>query len=138
MVRCRTIPPTVPLSPDEPQISQSAPNRFLDASDWIWPGSLFAKLVLWNSRVDSHQFSPQTEDILREYLRVNNLTDTKVRINAYNVGGELRRTLRNKSVGAGWRYPFGDPSRSRRESCAGIGQSAALRSVARALLVSQL
>jgi hypothetical protein len=98
---------TVPLPPGEPQISQSAPNKFLDASDWFWPGSLLSKLILWNARVDSHQFSKKTEDVLREYLRANNLTNVKVRINSCNVGGELMRTLHNRAVGAGWRYTFG-------------------------------
>jgi len=97
----------VPLGADEEQIVQSTPNKFLDASDWFWPGSLFSKLILWNKDVDSHQFSQETEDILQEYLLANNLTDVKVRINSCNAGGELRRTIHNRSVGAGWRYTFG-------------------------------
>jgi hypothetical protein len=97
----------VPLQPAEEQITESEPNKFLDASDWFWPGSLFSKLILWNADVDSHQFSAETEDILREYLRTNDLTDVKVRINSSNVGGELKRTIHNRSVAPGWRYTFG-------------------------------
>lgn len=98
---------TPPLPPGEEQISRGSPNKFLDASDWFWPDSLFSKLILWNTKMDSHQFSAETEAILRDYLRTNDLTDVKVRINSCNAGGELRRTLRNKSVGAGWRYTLG-------------------------------
>lgn len=97
----------VPLAPGEEQIARSKPNRFLDAADWIWPGSLLSKLILWNPRMDSHQISGETESRLREYLLANNLTDVKVRINSCNVSGELMRTIRNRSVGAGWRYTFG-------------------------------
>ena len=97
----------VPLQTNEVQIVQSSPSKFLDASDWFWPGSLFAKLILWNAKMDSHQFSKETENILREYLRTNDLADVKVRINSCNVGGEWRRTIHNRSVGAGWRYTFG-------------------------------
>lgn len=99
--------PDVPLPVGEEQISRSEPNRFLDASDWMWPGSLFTKLILWNSRMDSHQFSGETETVVQNYLSGNHLEDVKVRINAYNVPGELKRTIRNRSVGAGWRYTFG-------------------------------
>ena len=97
----------MPLRQSEAQVSKSDSNRFLDAADWYWPGSLLSKLILWNKDVDSHQFSKETEDALRVYLAANNLTDVKVRINSCNVPGELKRTLRNKSVGAGWRYTFG-------------------------------
>ncbi|MEI8352759.1 MAG: hypothetical protein WCG36_10680, partial [bacterium] len=41
------------------------------------------------------------------FMTDNELRDVKVRINEYSVGGELRRTIRNKSIGAGWRYTFG-------------------------------
>lgn len=97
----------MPLRTGEQQIVRSAPNRVLDAAGWYWPGSLFSKLILWNKDVDSHRFSDETETILKEYLAANNLTDVKVRINACNVPGELKRTLRNRSVAPGWRYTFG-------------------------------
>ena len=97
----------VPLPRGEEQISRSDPHGFLDKSDWFWPGSLFSKLILWNASVDSHQISEDTESSVRVYLVANNLTDVKVRLNSCNVPGELKRTLRNKSVGAGWRYTFG-------------------------------
>jgi hypothetical protein len=99
--------PSPPLAPDEPQFVYGRPNAFLDASDWIWPGSLFGKLILWNYKVDSHQISPETVGYLRAYLEANELDSVKVRVNSYSVGDEWRRTMRNKSIGAGWRYTLG-------------------------------
>ena len=95
------------LPEGEPQIVTGRPNGFLDASDWIWPGSLLSKLMLWNAKVDSHQISPETVEAIRQYLADNELRDVKVRINGYSVGEEWRRTFRNKAVGAGWRYTMG-------------------------------
>lgn len=100
-------PNSVPLHKGETQITQGKPSRFLDAADWYWPGSLVSKLVLWNTQVDSHEISKETTDVLREYLRKNNLTDVKVRLNAHNPKDELLRTVHNKAIGAGWRYTFG-------------------------------
>ncbi|HNR93224.1 MAG TPA: hypothetical protein PKM67_06565 [Kiritimatiellia bacterium] len=99
--------PAPPLSEHEQQIERGKPNRFLDACDWIWPGSLLGKLILWNRKVDSHQVSQETEDTLRSYLAANHLDSVKVRINQYHPGAELSRTLGNKSVGFGWRYTIG-------------------------------
>lgn len=96
-----------PLPPGEPQIVYGRPHAFLDAADWYWPGSLLSKLILWNYKVDSHQISTNTIDVLQDYLTKNGLTNVKVRVNAYSVRDEWRRTFRNKAVGAGWRYTFG-------------------------------
>lgn len=95
------------LQPDEPQIVRGKPHALLDASDWIWPGSLLGKLLLWNWKVDRHHISPETEEALRAYIEANELQDVKVRLNAYSVGDEWRRTMRNKAVGPGWRYTLG-------------------------------
>ena len=95
------------LAANEPQISYGRPNKFLDASDWFWPGSLLAKLILWNHKMDSHQISTHTVEAVQLFLKENDLRDVKVRINEYSVGGEFKRTVRNKSIGAGWRYTFG-------------------------------
>ena len=95
------------LPKGEPQIVTGRPNGFLDACDWIWPGSLLGKLMLWNVKVDSHQVSPETVAAIRQYLADNDLRDVKVRINGYSVREEWRRTFRNKAVGAGWRYTMG-------------------------------
>jgi len=96
-----------PLAQDEEQFVVGKECSLLDASDWIWPGSLLRKLLLWNSRVDSHQVSDKTVDALRKYLGLNHLARVKVRINAYCVGDEWSRTMRNDSIAPAWRYTMG-------------------------------
>ena len=98
--------PAEPLTP-ETQIVRGRPNRVLDASDWIWPGSWLGKLLLWDRRVDNHKIGAETEYIMRRYLEVNELEHVKVRLNAYHVRDEWRRLRANRSVGAGWRYTIG-------------------------------
>ena len=98
--------PPEPLPPEE-QIVRGRPNRFLDASDWIWPGSWLGKLMLWDRRVDNHQIGEETEMVMHHYLAVNELEHVKVRLNAYHVRDEWRRLRTNRSVGAGWRYTIG-------------------------------
>ncbi|MEX2606923.1 MAG: hypothetical protein WD708_06225 [Kiritimatiellia bacterium] len=91
----------------EVQIVRGRPNRFLDASDWMWPGSWLRKLVLWDVRVDNHHIGEETEAVLAMYLAVNELDHVKVRLNQYAPGNEFRRIVANKSMGAGWRYTLG-------------------------------
>ncbi|WP_028886924.1 hypothetical protein [Teredinibacter turnerae] len=83
------------------------PHRFLDASDWIWPGSLLAKLVLWNKKVDSHEVSAETIDVLAEYLARNELDDVQVLVNTYKPGVQWSRTFRNREIGGFWRFTLG-------------------------------
>lgn len=91
----------------EPQFERGNPHWFLDASDWIWPGSWLGKLLLWNYKVDSHELSPDTENTIKQYIAANDLKNVKVRLNQYRPGGEWKRLFKNKSVGAGWRYTLG-------------------------------
>ena len=98
--------PAEPLAPEE-QIVRGRPNRVLDASDWIWPGSWLGKLLLWDRRVDNHNIGHETEAVMRRYLDANHLGHVKVRLNAYHVRDEWRRLRANQSVGAGWRYTLG-------------------------------
>ncbi len=97
-----------PLSEGESQImygnSWGAADHIVG---WVWPGSLLSKLVLLNYKVDSHLVSEESVEVLRDYLALNSLTNVKVRINEYSVRDEWRRTFRNKSIGAGWRYTLG-------------------------------
>ena len=114
---CATVPyhpgmtwedPRLPDIPKpEVQIVRGRPNRVLDASDWIWPGSWIGKLVLWDRRVDNHRIGPETEAVMQRYLAVNQLDHVKVRLNAWHVRDEWRRLRANRSVGAGWRYTIG-------------------------------
>lgn len=112
---CASVPYRQGVSFDDPHLTAVAeveivrgrPNRFLDAADWIWPGSLLGKLILWDWRVDRHGIGDETERVVRSYLSVNELPHVKVRLNQYAPGDELLRTVRNRSVGAGWRYTLG-------------------------------
>ena len=100
-------PQLITVAPDELEIVRGRPHALLDAADWIWPGSLLSKLVLWDWRVDRHEIGNETERVVRSYLTVNQLPRVKVRLNQYAPGDELLRTIRNRSVGAGWRYTLG-------------------------------
>jgi hypothetical protein len=95
------------LAANEPQITYGTPHGFLDASGWIWPGSLLDKLLLWNYKIDSHHISTQTVTAVKQFLADNELRDVKVQFNDYCVGAELRRTVRNKAIAPGWRYTLG-------------------------------
>jgi hypothetical protein len=100
--------PRLPAEPVwEVQIVEGRPNRVLDASDWIWPGSWLGKLVLWDRRVDNHRIGEETKAILERYIAANELHHVKVRLNQYHPRGEFRRIRQNKSMGAGWRYTVG-------------------------------
>jgi len=91
----------------ENQISVGRPNKFLDASDWIWPGSLIGKLLLWDKDVDSHEISEETIEVIRRYIKLNDLRNVKVLINQYSPGIQWRRLFTNRTVGGGWRYTLG-------------------------------
>ncbi len=69
--------------------------------------SLPSKLLLWNWDVANHSISSKTETSLQNYLETNNLKNVKIRLNQYAPGGEWLRLIRNKEVGAGWRYTLG-------------------------------
>jgi hypothetical protein len=93
------------LCDSQPQIQRGERRKVIDAVGWVVgiPG----KLLLWNRRVDNHNIGPETEAAMVEYLQVNGLDTVRVRLNQYRPGEDWRRLVRNKSVGAGWRYTFG-------------------------------
>src|SRR5690606_33618586 len=62
-----------PPPANEEQVIRGRPHRLLDASGWIWPGSLLAKLLLWNRNIDSHRISDDTVAAARGYLDSNDL-----------------------------------------------------------------
>lgn len=94
------------LAPGEPQVERGEPEEFLD---WIGHNviSLPSKLILWNWDVANHNISPETEEILKEYLADNGLHNVKVRLNDYSPGDEWRRLFDNESVEPFWRYTLG-------------------------------
>ncbi len=117
LVGCASLPynpgltyddPRLPtITPEGPAIVRGPSNWFFDNADWFWPQSWISKLIFLDTRVDNHTISPETEEIIRQYLITNELHHVKVRLNAYHVGDEWRRLFTNRSVGAGWRYTFG-------------------------------
>ena len=96
---------------DSRQVSQQIlvgkPNRFLDAADWIWPGSLLSKLILWNKNMDSHEVSEETIESIRLYMEENDLDDVQVIVNGYRPGVQWSRLFQNREMGAFWRYTLG-------------------------------
>ena len=100
-------PGRYPLAKNEPVVVKGNPSPILDASDWYWPGSLLAKLLLWNGKVDSHEISDETIQYLVQFCREHELGDVKIRVNAYSTGDEWRRTFSNENIHPVWRYPFG-------------------------------
>ena len=80
-------------------------NILLDGAGWV--AGIPSKLLLWNTKVDSHSVSPETEQQLRQYLASRGLHDVKVRVNQYDPVGEWKRLIANKDIHAGWRYTVG-------------------------------
>lgn len=93
------------LRENEPQIQRGERRKVVDAVGWVV--GIPSKILLWNRRVENHNVGPETEAAIAEYLQVNNLDTVRVRLNQYRPGEDWRRLVRNKSVGAGWRYTFG-------------------------------
>jgi hypothetical protein len=87
------------------QFERGRPRPVVDGIGWVC--GIPAKVMLLDSRVNNHHISPETEHQLREYVEINQLTDTKVRLNQYAPLDEWRRLARNKQVAPGWRYTIG-------------------------------
>jgi len=87
------------------QIEFGQPHRLVDGIGWFF--GIPSKLLLWDSRAENHNVSPQTVSVVRNYLRSNGMSDVKVRMNQYAPGDEWRRLTQNKSVSPGWRYTVG-------------------------------
>lgn len=90
---------------DTPQIETGRPNGFLDTVGNIV--SIPAKVLLLSTKVDNHRISPETSDVLAEYLQQNDLRNVKVRLNQYAPGGEWIRLFRNRTMNIGWRATLG-------------------------------
>lgn len=65
------------------------------------------KILLWNTKVDSHTVSPEVERELRQYMAQRGLTDVKVRMNQYDPVGEWKRLIANKSIHPAFKYSVG-------------------------------
>jgi hypothetical protein len=87
------------------QFEHGQPRKVIDAVGWVF--GIPKKIIVWDRRAVNHHVSLETEQNLAEYLEINGLTSTKVRINEYDPAGEWQRLRENKEVGAGWRYTVG-------------------------------
>ena len=72
-----------------------------------WTFGIFSKLLIWNTSVDNHDISKETESALEGYFKKNNIDDVKVRMNQYAPMDEWSRLWHNDSVGVLWRATFG-------------------------------
>lgn len=93
--------------PMDQQYFIGEPHAFLDKSDWIWPGSLISKLILWDASVDSHQISEETIAAVKLFIEENDLSNVQVLINCYKPGNQWQRLFKNKTVHPFWRFTFG-------------------------------
>ena len=100
-------PGQYPHAADPPEVVAGEPSPLLDASDWYWPLSLLSKLLLWNGNVDSHEISDETIEAAVAFCQEHELGDVMIRVNAYSVGDEWRRTFNNENIAPFWRYPLG-------------------------------
>ena len=98
----------LPRSPNmAQQFYVGEPHPFLDKADWIWPGSLLAKLILWDITVDSHQISDETLAAMKQYMTDNDLQNVQVLVNTYKPGNQWSRLFKNRTVHPGWRFTLG-------------------------------
>lgn len=96
---------TVEHQYDPPQIERGKPCLVVDGLGWVF--AIPSKVVLWNSKVNNHNISPESEERIEEFLAAHELEETKVRLNQYAPIDEWRRLAQNKSMSPGWRYTFG-------------------------------
>jgi|694.fasta_scaffold05246_8 hypothetical protein len=89
----------------KPVIERGREMPVLDTIGWII--GIPSKIILWDSRVDRHCISPETEQVLVKYIEDNGLYHVKFRLNQYAPIQDWHRLRANKSVGWGWRYTLG-------------------------------
>lgn len=77
----------------------------LDGVGWVV--GIPSKLLLWNTKVDSHNVSEGTQEQLKRYLAARGLNDVKVRVNQYDPVGEWKRLVGNEAIHPGWKYTVG-------------------------------
>jgi hypothetical protein len=101
------LPPNL-LRDGEPQFERGKPRPIIDAFGWVW--GIPTKIILWNRKVENHRISPETEQVLANYLAENQLDEIKVRVNQYRPIDDWKRLTRHKGVAWPWRYTFGTVS----------------------------
>lgn len=65
------------------------------------------KILLWDRRAKNHDVSDATVNEVVHYLNYRGLGDVTVRVNQYAPFKEWRRLVRNRRVGAPWRFSVG-------------------------------
>jgi hypothetical protein len=93
------------LASTQPVIERGREMPILDTVGWII--GIPSKILLWDSRVDRHYISPETERVLTQYIDDNGLQHVKFRLNQYAPIQDWHRLRANRSVGWGWRYTLG-------------------------------
>ena len=89
-----------------PQIERGRPAWLVDKlGHYLF--SLPRKLILWNWRIGDHQISPKQKKLVREFLEINRMRHTKVRINQYAPFGEFKRLWKNSDVSPLYRASVG-------------------------------
>lgn len=86
-------------------ISRGRPNVIVDGAGWVL--GIPRKILLWDSRAQNHDVSPETEQEAVEYLAAQGLDDVQVRVNQYDPRGEWRRLVQNDRIAPGWKYTAG-------------------------------
>jgi hypothetical protein len=96
----------IPINDGTPQIETGKPNLIIDGlNNYLF--SLPTKLLLLNWQALDHRFPERSRLLLEHYLEMNQLHSVKIRHNQYAPIGEFKRLVRNKEIGAGYRYTFG-------------------------------
>jgi hypothetical protein len=93
------------IAATQPVIERGKERPVLDTVGWVI--GIPSKIILWDSRADRHYISPETEQVLAQYIEANGLHHVKFRLNQYAPLRDFKRLHTNKSVGWGWRYTFG-------------------------------
>lgn len=101
----RTFIPTELATDTSEPIEFGRPIKWLDTAGWVW--GIPSKLLLWDRRIDRHQFSAETIETTAEYLAENHLPHLKVRMNQYAPIQDFHRLRRNKTVAWPYRYTLG-------------------------------
>lgn len=96
----------LPIEGDGPQIEVGRPIWILDALNHYLL-SLPAKLLLLNWHALDHRLTSEDRALLEHFIAMNQLRSVKVRHNQYAPIDELKRLIRNREVGAVYRYSLG-------------------------------
>lgn len=81
---------------NEQQIQRGSPRKVIDGIGWLF--GIPARILLLDRRIGNHKISLETEFQIAEYLEVNDLHHTRVRLNQYNPREDWQRLFANRNV----------------------------------------